>query len=68
LRRNLNISSATYVVILLLVLPALAHKHHAQPAAPEFDLIITRGRIVDITGNPWFEADLDYVLVKAAGD
>ncbi len=27
------------------------------PAA-DFDLIISRGRIVDGTGNPWFEADI----------
>ncbi|MEK6322542.1 MAG: D-aminoacylase [Acidobacteriota bacterium] len=58
MRHIVNIRPASYVVILLLVLPALAHKHHAQPAAPEFDLIIIRGRIVDGTGNPWFEADL----------
>ena len=67
MRRNLNISSATYGVILLLVLPALAHKHHAQPAAPEFDMIITRGRIVDGTGNPWFEADLAIKDGRIAG-
>lgn len=58
MRRIFSIRSAIYVVILLLVLPDLAHKHLAQPAAPEFDLIITRGRIVDGTGNPWFVADL----------
>jgi N-acyl-D-amino-acid deacylase len=26
--------------------------------SPEFDLVITNGRIVDGTGNPWYEADL----------
>ncbi len=26
--------------------------------APEFDLVITNGHIVDGTGNPWFEGDL----------
>ncbi|MDX2031671.1 MAG: D-aminoacylase [Blastocatellia bacterium] len=30
----------------------------AQSQAVEFDLLLTRGRIVDGTGNPWFEADL----------
>jgi N-acyl-D-amino-acid deacylase len=58
LRHLLNVRSAIFIVIFLLVLLSLAHKHHAQPAAPEFDLIITGGRIIDGTGNPWFEADL----------
>ena len=30
----------------------------AHPAVVNFDLVITNGRIVDGTGNPWFRADI----------
>src|SRR5215213_341745 len=30
----------------------------ARPAAPEFDLVIRNGRVVDGTGNPWYAADV----------
>ena len=30
----------------------------AYPAVVNFDLVITNGRIVDGTGNPWFRADI----------
>ena len=29
-----------------------------KPNAPKFDLIVTNGRIVDGSGNPWFRADV----------
>ncbi len=54
----LKIRHVAFIVILLLVMSSLSHKYSAQSAAPEFDLIITNGRIVDGTGNPWFFADL----------
>jgi len=39
------------------VLAALALSGAAR-TAPPFDLLITGGRIVDGTGNPWYAADL----------
>jgi N-acyl-D-amino-acid deacylase len=47
------------LVCALLVALAIPLFHHAA-ASPDadFDLIISRGRIADGTGNPWFEADL----------
>jgi N-acyl-D-amino-acid deacylase len=47
-------------LLLLLLLLALAPWQPASShgGVADFDLLITRGRIVDGTGNPWFEADL----------
>ena len=67
LTRILKIKPAIYIIILLVVLPILTHKHRAHTAAPEFDLIIARGRIVDGTGNPWFQADLAIKDGRIAG-
>jgi N-acyl-D-amino-acid deacylase len=44
------------VLFLILSLPFISHS--AKSSAPEFDLLISGGRIADGTGNPWFEADL----------
>jgi len=35
-----------------------AAKGSGAPAGPVYDLLLRGGRIVDGTGNPWFEADL----------
>src|SRR5262245_57790233 len=43
---------------LLLALLALLLPLGVFTNATDFDLIITGGRIVDGTGNPWFEADI----------
>jgi len=58
LRHVLKNRLAALVVILMLGVPSLSHKHKAQPVTPEFDLVITGGRIIDGTGNPWFFADI----------
>jgi N-acyl-D-amino-acid deacylase len=43
---------------ILALLAILFSGHKASTQSAEFDLIVARGRIVDGTGNPWFEADL----------
>lgn len=48
------ISAVFLLVITLTSLPV----PRATSAAPEFDLLIVNGRIVDGTGNPWVNADL----------
>lgn len=65
--RILNIKLASYLVILFVAIPALTPKHYAKPAPPDFDLIITGGRIVDGAGNPWFAADLAVKDGRIAG-
>jgi len=44
--------------VLLLAMVAVSRLRQASASAADFDLIITGGRIVDGTGNPWFESDL----------
>lgn len=43
-----------FVIALLTTLLFSASGHRAASSAAEFDLVITNGRIVDGTGNPWF--------------
>ncbi|HET9785823.1 MAG TPA: hypothetical protein VFP47_01755, partial [Pyrinomonadaceae bacterium] len=46
---------ASTVMVFVLGLNQLQSAH---PAVVNFDLVITNGRIVDGTGNPWFRADI----------
>jgi N-acyl-D-amino-acid deacylase len=47
-----------FLLIALLTLPFIRHIDHATSSASEFDLLITNGRIIDGTGNPWIEGDV----------
>jgi N-acyl-D-amino-acid deacylase len=53
--RNCLLAVASTVTVFVLGLNQLQSAH---PAVVNFDLVITNGRIVDGTGNPWFRADI----------
>jgi len=46
---------AAILFLALAVLPALAAE---KPGAAAYDIVITNGKIIDGTGNPWFQADV----------
>jgi N-acyl-D-amino-acid deacylase len=46
------------LIITLLALPFNISTYHAISSVSEFDLLITHGRIIDGTGNPWTEGDI----------
>ncbi|MGE0130281.1 MAG: amidohydrolase family protein [Blastocatellales bacterium] len=46
------------LLALFVVAATLVSGRRALSSQADFDLIISRGRVVDGTGNPWFEADI----------
>ncbi len=55
------------VLALFVITVALISVRRASSSAAEFDLIVSRGRVVDGAGNPWFEADIAVKDGRIAG-
>ena len=46
------------VALLTLAAAAACSPRSGRPAAPPFDLVVEHGRIIDVTGSPWYAADI----------
>lgn len=56
--------SPTVLFLALLIFGGILPLVHAQPdntSATNFDVVITGGRIIDGSGNPWYQADIGIV-------
>jgi N-acyl-D-amino-acid deacylase len=68
-RRNLPVLARVLSAVLGVAVLA-SGSHLKAPAAPDFDIIICKGHIVDGTGAPWFRGDLGIQgdRIRAIGD
>ena len=68
-KQTLSFVSAAGIVVLGLSVSTACSKAK-PPAGPDFDVIISHGRIVDGTGAPWFRGDVGILgdRIKAIGD
>jgi N-acyl-D-amino-acid deacylase len=58
LGRSLFMHHKVYLIALVTVFCLVLAKNYTVSTAAQYDLMISRGRIIDGTGNPWFEADI----------
>jgi len=68
-KRNLSVLARVLFAVVGVVILASCSRSKA-PVAPDFDVIICKGRIVDGTGAPWFRGDIGIQddRIKAIGD